>query len=198
MIFSNNSHMVSELNRSIIFLPPTLSSSSRHRHQQTGPFHQAICVLLLVRISDQSPPISPSLANDYTPSDPLPISMMINMTRIKLSSANYLMWCLQARHMAVCFDVMGHLDGFTPPPSPTVASDAGVQYPNSAYMAKRLMDKKLFSIPYTSLTEDFVQRPLTSQLLVQHGLRLSRPSPLPRWLINSVRSYFLFAEEIYL
>lgn len=89
-----------------------------------------------------------------TPTDPLPVTTMINMTPLKLSFSTYLMWHQQFVFMAECFDIMGFLNGSVIAPPPTVTSEAGIQSPNPDFLAWRMKDRKLLSVIFTSLSED--------------------------------------------
>lgn len=57
---------------------------------------------------------------------------------------------------------MEFLDGSVVAPSPTVSSEARVQFVNPTFTTWKLKDKKLLSVMYTSLSEDAVSKVIDS------------------------------------
>lgn len=74
---------------------------------------------------------------------------MVNIT--KLTSTNYLTWSVQVHALLDGYDLAGHVDGSTLPPSQTI-TEAGTITPNPAYTKWKRQDKLIFSALLGTLT----------------------------------------------
>ncbi|KAJ9552406.1 LOW QUALITY PROTEIN: hypothetical protein OSB04_016451 [Centaurea solstitialis] len=97
--------------------------------------------------------IGTTSAGDSSSSDSLPLSTMIHMLTIKLSSSNYLLWMNQVTSVLSCQDLLGYVDGTSVAPTPTITTN-GTSAPNPAYTEWCKQDQRLQSLILSSLTEE--------------------------------------------
>lgn len=84
---------------------------------------------------------------------PFPMNALLHMMTIKLSSTNYLLW---RNHMLPIFTyqkLLGHIDGTSSSPSPTITVEEKT-IPNPAALAWTSVDQKAVILLQSSLTEE--------------------------------------------
>lgn len=89
-----------------------------------------------------------------TDSDSLPLSTLVHMITIKLSSSNYLLWKNQITPLLACQNLLGFVDGSKPSPPLTIMNSAGVSVSNPVYLQWYSQDQRLLSLLLSSLTEE--------------------------------------------
>ncbi|KAL8528173.1 hypothetical protein ACS0TY_005831 [Phlomoides rotata] len=74
-------------------------------------------------------------------SDPVPVTALINLCNIKLTTSTYLLWNHKVRTALSSFDLLGFIDGSTKMPPPIVVVD-DVSAPNPAFISWRTKDQR--------------------------------------------------------
>lgn len=86
--------------------------------------------------------------------NPIPITLMINMVLICPTSSTYLLWKRHFEAMMEDFNLHGLVDGNTVAPSPTFTNDVEVEFSNPTFAIWKLKDHKLLFVNFSTLSEE--------------------------------------------
>ncbi|KAI3500548.1 hypothetical protein L1887_36372 [Cichorium endivia] len=81
------------------------------------------------------------------------LNTLLHLLTIKLSSTNYLLWKNQIHPLLSYQDLLGHIDGSSPSPSPTIEVE-GKSAPNPLYTSWYKADQQALLIIQSSLSEE--------------------------------------------
>ncbi|CAA0821686.1 Unknown protein [Striga hermonthica] len=84
----------------------------------------------------------------------IPLSTMIHMVNIKLTSANYLLWHAQIEPLLITQGFLLHLDGSSPCPSREITTPAGTKSTNPEFAAWYSRDQLIRLFLVSTLTEE--------------------------------------------
>ncbi|CAA0809131.1 Unknown protein [Striga hermonthica] len=84
----------------------------------------------------------------------IPLSTMIHMVNIKLTSANYLLWHAQIESLLITQGFLPHLDGSSPCPSREITTPAGTKSTNPEFAAWYSRDQLIRLFLVSTLTEE--------------------------------------------
>ncbi|KAJ9545776.1 hypothetical protein OSB04_025483 [Centaurea solstitialis] len=133
-----------------------------------------------------------TMAGDSNTSySPLPLSTILHMLTIKLSSTNYLLWHKQMISLLTYHNLMGYVDGSIKQPPPTILTGE-ISSSNPAYASWIVADQRALILIQSSPSEEAM-----AETLGHSVIPLLRPSVFYeiRYLVGGSKTRFVLTQK---